>query len=159
VVFAAGGVGGYDAPEDADASVFEEPEAAWNAKDWDAISNWETKYWVDGPGQPEDRVDPGLRRTVHGWILENYRAEKEEGTPQPLDPPANARLRDLRVPLLVMVGTLDEAGTQAHCRYLADAVPGARLETFDGAAHMLNLEQPQRFNALLRGFLDEVAGR
>ena len=38
-------------------------------------------------------------------------------------------------------------------RHLAASVPGARLEEFDGAAHMLNMEQPERFNALLREFL------
>jgi pimeloyl-ACP methyl ester carboxylesterase len=156
---AAGGVSGYDAPEDADPSIFEEPEAAWKAKDWAAISEWETRYWVDGPGQPVDRVDPALRARVHDWILSTYEAEKEEGTPRPLDPPANARLGDLRAPLLVMIGTLDDPGTQGSMRHLAETVPGARLEVFEGAAHMINLEQPERFNRVLRQFLDEVSGR
>jgi len=49
----------------------------------------------------------------------------------------------------VMLGTLDEPGTSESMRHLADAVPGARLETFE-AAHMINLEHPERFNALLR---------
>ena len=30
--------------------------------------------------------------------------------------------------------------------HLAEHVPGARLELFEGAAHMLNLEQPARFS-------------
>lgn len=154
LAFSGGGVGGYDAPEQSDASVWEEPERLLEAKDWEALAEWETAYWVDGSGQPADRVDPAVRSLVHGWILETYRAEKEEGTPQPLDPPANARLADLRVPLLVIVGDLDEAETQAHCRYLASVVPNARLEVFEGAAHMVNLEQPERFNRLLRDFLD-----
>ena len=38
-------------------------------------------------------------------------------------------------------------------RHLAKTVPHARLEVFEGVAHMLNLEQPERFNALLREFL------
>ena len=158
VTVAAAGIGGYEDPDEADPSIFEEPEEAWKAKDWAAISEWETKYWVDGPGQPADRVDPQVRALVHGWILSNYQAEKVEGTPQPLYPPANARLAELRAPLLVMNGTFDDPGTQGSMRHLRDAVPGARYEEF-AAAHMMNLEHPEQFNRVLRAFLDEVSGR
>jgi 3-oxoadipate enol-lactonase len=154
LVFSGGGVGGYDAPDQSDASVWEEPERLLEAKDWEALADWETRFWVDGPGQPAGRAEAAVRERVHDWILETYRAEKEEGTPQPLDPPANARLDDLRAPLLVIVGDLDEPETQANCRYLSSVVPDARLEVFEGAAHMVNLEQPDRFNRLLRDFLD-----
>ena len=49
----------------------------------------------------------------------------------------------------MLVGTLDEPGTSATMRYLASVIPGARLEEFE-TAHMLNLEEPERFNRLLR---------
>ena len=155
---AGGGVGGYEDPDEADPATWEEPEHAWKARDWAAISEWETKYWVDGPGQPSDRVDPELRARVHGWILSNYQAEKVEGTPQPLDPPASSRLGELRAPLLVMNGTFDDPGTQGSMRHLAESVPGARYEEF-ASAHMMNLEHPEQFNRVLRRFLDEVSGR
>jgi pimeloyl-ACP methyl ester carboxylesterase len=153
LVFSGGGVGGYDAGDEAPPG-WDEVEAREAARDWEYVAGWETAYWLDGPGQPVDRVDPAIRAKVHGWILDTYRAEKEEGTPQPLDPPANDRLGDLRAPLLVIVGDLDDPGTQAACRHLASVVPGARLEVFEGAAHMVNLEQPDRFNRVLRQFLD-----
>ena len=76
-----------------------------------------------------------------------------------LDPPAAGGLHELKMPLLVMIGTLDEPGTQASMRHLAATVPHARLETFEGVAHMINLEQPERFNALLREFLAGVPAR
>jgi 3-oxoadipate enol-lactonase len=153
LTFASGGVGGYD-PGDEAPPGWDEVEARTEAHDWDYVADWETRYWADGPGQPEDRVDADVRAGVHDWILSNYRAEKEEGIPQPLDPPANDRLGGLRAPLLVILGDLDDPGTQASCRHLAATVPGARLEVFEGAAHMVNLEQPDRFNRLLREFLD-----
>ncbi|HYI67946.1 MAG TPA: alpha/beta fold hydrolase [Candidatus Limnocylindrales bacterium] len=149
LVIAAGGIGGYQSPDEADESTFAQAEAWLEAKDWESLSEWETAYWADGPGQPADRLNPALRARVHDWILTNYRAEKEEGQPKRLDPPAVGRLGELRAPLLVMLGTLDEPGTSESMRHLADAVPGARLETFE-AAHMINLEHPERFNALLR---------
>lgn len=156
LVVAAGGISGYESPDEVDASVFEEPEKMMEARDWEGISEWETAFWADGPGQPKDRVDPTVRAKVHDWILTTYRAEKEEGTPQPLDPPAVGRLAELKVPLLAILGTVDDPGTSESMRHLADAVPGARLEVFEGAAHMLNLEQPERFNRVLREFLDGV---
>lgn len=155
----AGGIGGYESPEAAaSAATFEEEEKLWEAKDWEGLAAWEADYWGNGPGQPADRV-PEVRAKIYDWELTNYRAEKEEGKPQVLDPPAAGRLGELKVPLLVVIGTLDEPGTQASMRHLAEAVPGARLEVFEGVAHMLNLEQPDRFNRLLREFLDGVRAR
>jgi 3-oxoadipate enol-lactonase len=153
----AGGIGGYESPAEAPMSTWEEPERLIEAKDWDGISAWEAAYWADGPGQSSDRV-PGVRAKVHEWVLENYRAEKADGQPQPLTPPAAERLAELRVPLLVMLGTLDDPGTTESMRHLASVVPGARLEEFE-AAHMVNLEHPERFNSVLRSFLAGVAVR
>ena len=148
----AGGVGGYESPAELPPETWEAPERMWKDKDWAGITEWETAFWADGQGQSPDRV-PEVRRRVHDWVLANYRAEKEEGEPQPLDPPAVGRLGELRAPLLVMLGTLDEPATVDSMRYLARTVPGARLEEFE-AAHMVNLEHPERFNRVLREFLD-----
>ena len=153
LVVANGGVSGYESPDD-DYSLFERAEKWEEAKDWEPLAEWETDFWVNGLGQPKDRVAPAIRDRVHEWILTNYQADKVSGRPQPLDPPAVGRLRELRVPLLVILGTLDEPGTSASMRHLAESVPHARLEPFEGAAHMLNMEQPERFNRLLREFLD-----
>lgn len=155
LVMAAGGIGGYASPVAAGESTFEQAEKWWGAKDWEPLAEWETNYWVEGPEQQVGRADPELRARVHDWILTNYRAEKEEGKPQVLEPPAVGRLSELRIPVLAMYGTLDDAGTSESMRHLAEAVPGTRLEAFEGSAHMLNLEQPERFNRLLREFFDE----
>jgi pimeloyl-ACP methyl ester carboxylesterase len=148
----AGGVSGYESPAELPAETWDPVETMWKQKEWEALADWETAFWADGPGQSPDRV-PEVRRRVHDWVLTNYRAEKEEGQPQPLDPPAVGRLGHLSAPLLVMLGTLDEPSTVDAMRYLARTVPGARLEEFE-SAHMVNLEHPDRFNRVLREFLD-----
>jgi len=153
----AGGISGRESPDELPAETWEPVEAMWKAKEWEKLTDWETAFWADGPGQPAGRV-PEVRRRVHDWVLENYRAEKEEGQPQPLDPPAAGRLGELTVPLLVMLGTLDDPGTTESMRYLAKAVPGARVEEFE-AAHLVNLEHPDRFNRVLREFLDGATAR
>lgn len=159
LIVAAGGIGGFETAETPEEeAMWAEVERHEQAHDWAWLADFETHFWVDGPGQPEDRVDPAIRARVHDWILTTYQAEKNEGIPLRLEPPANERLAELRVPTLVMVGDLDERTTQLSCRRLADVVPGARFEAFEGAAHMLNLEQPEKFTRLVLDFLASVAG-
>jgi pimeloyl-ACP methyl ester carboxylesterase len=142
----AGGVNGYDSPLE-DAQMWDGVEAMYEAKAWERVADWEAAYWADGPGQPPDRV-PQIRARVHEWVLTNVRAELEEGQPRPLEPRANERLADLRAPLLVILGTLDDPATSDGMRHLAASVPGARLVELE-SAHMVNLEHPERFAALL----------
>ena len=152
LVVGAGGISGYESPEESPPEAWDLPDKLMEAKDWAGLSDWEAAYWADGPGQPAGRSG-AVRDRVHDWVLENYLAEKEEGKPIVLDPPAAGRLNELKAPLLVLLGTFDEPGTSESMRHLAANVPGARLEVFD-TAHMINLEQPARFNAVLGEFLD-----
>ena len=46
----------------------------------------------------------------------------------------------IRVPVLVLVGTADAVVPVADSQRTVDLIPGARIETFDGAGHMLPLE-------------------
>jgi 3-oxoadipate enol-lactonase len=57
---------------------------------------------------------------------------------------------DIAVPTLV-IGAAQDSGTAPPevTRHLADAIPGARYELVD-SGHLSNLEQPERFTALLR---------
>jgi 3-oxoadipate enol-lactonase len=155
-VSVASGVGGYQAELPEGAAPWDEMERLWEAKDWEALAELETETWVDGWGQPKTRIDPELRSRVKGWILENYRAEKAEGKPQPAKPPAAERLDEVRVPVLVLVGDADEAGTVAGGRHLAASVDGAELVEFPGVAHMIHLEEPERVNQLVLEFLGAV---
>jgi 3-oxoadipate enol-lactonase len=155
LVSVAGGIGGYQPqlPAGADAPPWDEMERLWTSKEWDRLAELETRVWVDGWGQPPSRVDPELRRRVQDWILTTYRAEKAEGRPQPLESPAVERLAELRVPTLVLVGGVDEAGGVAAERHLAASVAGARAVEFPNVAHMIQLEEPKRFNQVVLEFL------
>jgi pimeloyl-ACP methyl ester carboxylesterase len=157
-VSVASGIGGYEAelPEGADRPPWDEMERLWKSKEWDSLAELETKVWVDGWGQPPTRIDPELRRKVHDWISTAYHHEKAEGKPQPLDPPAAQRLGEVRAPTMVMIGEVDEAAGLAAGRHLASSVAGARLVPFPGVAHMIHLEEPERFNRLVLDFLGEV---
>jgi 3-oxoadipate enol-lactonase len=155
LVLVAGGASGYEAqlPEGVTPPPWNDMERLYNAKDWEPLAELETRVWVDGWGQPTTRVDPELRRRVHGWILDTYLAGKEEGEPQPLDPPAVGRLGEVQAPTLVMIGTVDEPAGVLNGRNIAAAVPEAQLIEFPGVAHMIQLEEPERFNRLVLDFL------
>ena len=57
---------------------------------------------------------------------------------------------------LVVVGAHDPATAPEKGRYIAEHIPGARLETLD-AAHLSNIERPEDFNRIVMGFLADGA--
>lgn len=74
---------------------------------------------------------------------------------------SRSRLRDIRVPTLVVVGNEDIITPPAESVILAEGIPASRLEVIENAGHFPMLEQPQTFNAVLDAFLraaDEQAG-
>ena len=157
-VSVASGVGGYQAelPTGTEAPPWDEMERLWEAKDGSSWPSWRHRSGSTGGANPSMRVDAELRRRVLDWILDAYRAGKAEGKPQPLAPPAAQRLEEVRVPTLVLTGDVDEPGGLAAGRHLAASVAGARLVELAGVAHMIQLEEPERFNQLVLEFLGEV---
>jgi len=67
-------------------------------------------------------------------------------------------LRAVRVPALIVAGTEDQYSSVEKARRMQEAIPGARLEVFEGVGHLPNLEDADRFNAVLHGFLAGVEG-
>jgi pimeloyl-ACP methyl ester carboxylesterase len=65
------------------------------------------------------------------------------------------RLAGLVVPTLIVVGA-DDAGALAPSRLLAATLPQAQLVVIPEAGHLVNLEQPARFNAALLAWLDQA---
>lgn len=59
----------------------------------------------------------------------------------------------IRVPTLVVAGARDQATPPEHARRIAGAIPHARLEIVEGAAHLGNVERPAEFTALILGHL------
>ncbi|MEQ3625157.1 MAG: alpha/beta hydrolase [Celeribacter sp.] len=66
-----------------------------------------------------------------------------------------AMLRQLRMPVLVMVGAHDRMTPVRRHEMMATLIPGAQLEVIEGAGHMPTLEQPERVTSHLRDWLGE----
>jgi pimeloyl-ACP methyl ester carboxylesterase len=60
---------------------------------------------------------------------------------------------NLLLPTLVMWGELDFPHVKERCQYLVDHIPIAEGKEISSTAHLLNLEQPEIINGLLRAFL------
>lgn len=155
------GISGWQPPDELftpeDIALYEAMEAAEAAGQHARVAELDVRLWVDGLREREGRADPGVRQKVYEMALNNYTTALVEGLqPQPLDPPAAGRLTELILPVLALVGDLDGPATAAAANQLALGAPNVRVEHFADCAHLPNMEQPERFNALLRGFLDEL---
>lgn len=71
-------------------------------------------------------------------------------------PESVSLLGSIVCPALVIVGAEDQATPVADARFMAERIPGAKLEIIPEAGHLPNLEQPTLFNQALHCFLSTV---
>ena len=67
------------------------------------------------------------------------------------------RLKEIRVPALVVVGEHDHGTPPEAARVIQQNLPGAELKILASAAHLSNIEQEEEFNKALTAFYDRVA--
>jgi 3-oxoadipate enol-lactonase len=93
------------------------------------------RWWADHP-QPQAAIDQQWRamRAFDRWD----------------------ELSTIQAPSLVVHGTADSLSPIANGERLAARLPRARLVRIEGAGHSPHVEDPERFEAELRGFLDEI---
>jgi pimeloyl-ACP methyl ester carboxylesterase len=73
---------------------------------------------------------------------------------QELEPPAVGRLGEIKSPTLVVVGDADVQPMKETADLLVSQIRGARKAVIHDAAHLPNLEHPDKFNRLLVDFLN-----
>lgn len=133
---------------------WDEIVAAFKAGDFDRVSEYEVRLWVDGPVRTPDQVDAAIRDKVRAMNLIALRNEALGlGKRQPLDPPAFGRLHEIKSPTLLIVGDLDQGSMVRAAAYMAEQIGDIQEVVMSGTAHLPNLEQPDRFNELVLNFL------
>jgi 3-oxoadipate enol-lactonase len=73
-----------------------------------------------------------------------------------IDPPAAHRLGEIDTPTLVVKPEHDPSYMRRTADLLAAGIPDARLAFIEGADHVVNVRQPERFDEVVLRFLDEV---
>ena len=138
--------------------------SALQQNDLQRASELQIQIWVDGMFRKPEQVDPRVRQRaaeMNRIAVANQTFLKADMQPlHPLDPPAANRLKEVRVPTLVIAGELDHPEILRAANFMAKEVPSTKTCIFPNSAHMLNMEQPEAFNQAVFDFLQgEAAGR
>jgi 3-oxoadipate enol-lactonase len=164
VVGIGAGLRGYDheSPPDEEAA-FVEMEAAEEALDGasdedrserlERLLELEIHFWLNGRGQPEDRVPGEVRDALTEMDRLHLANDRIHGRPVRLAPVANDRLADLRCPVLAIAGLLDISDVEATAAHLEEHATNARAVRLPDAAHMVGMEAPERTADLIVDFL------
>lgn len=153
LVLVGAGVSGQPYDEKYD-DLFTEVTAAEETKDLDVLNEAEMKLWLVGPGRTLDHVDKRLRELFLDMNGIALKSDFASAPTQKLDPPAFGRLGHIKAPTLVIVGDQDLSETHDTADLLVAKVPGARKAVIHDAAHLPNLEHPEKFNRVLLDFLN-----
>jgi pimeloyl-ACP methyl ester carboxylesterase len=134
---------------------FDEAESALLEQgDLDGATELNLRMWVDGPRRGSDQVAPAVRESVRAMQRQAFAMQVPDGVQfRRLDPPAENRLAEIRVPALIMVGALDVPFVHRASQRLAREIRGARWFVFADAAHLPSLERPDEFHDALQEFL------
>ncbi|HZS76139.1 MAG TPA: alpha/beta hydrolase [Ktedonobacteraceae bacterium] len=112
----------------------------------DALMSHKTLVPSEEYPEARQRVRQNLSEYSFVWVLDP--AEKQE-----LDPPAWGRLKEIRVPTLIIVGGDDDELLHQMADKLEQDVAGAKRVTIPGTHHMPNMEKPEEFNQIVLEFL------
>ncbi len=134
----------------------EEMEAAYQKGDLERTDEVGMRIFVDGKGRTPDQVNPALRKKVYDMFMIALRNEKLLGKDVPPPSSAAKRIGELHLPVLIVMGDLDEEYIAKAADFMAANIPGARKIIMPGTAHLPNVEFPKEFNAHVQEFLDSL---
>ncbi len=130
--------------------------------------------WIDRIAAIEaNGLEPQVEPSIERWFTHSFRSSQ----PKLIDDMramiratslhgylgCAMAMRDMRLetvapriaqPTLILVGRDDRSTPVAEAQALHTAIPGSQLEVIEHAAHLPNIEQASRFNAVLVRFLD-----
>ena len=112
------------------------------------IKNWANDKYVLAPDHP------AARKKLQDLLT----ASPQDLTHQDLArdmPSALPRLREIRVPTLILVGDADIPDVHAHAGVIETGVPNSRRVVIHDAGHLLYLELPEEFSRVVIRFLRE----
>ena len=156
LVLVSAGSGGTRPPSPVLREYGEAEEAAQRAGDAARYAELNVRTWVVGPRRRPEQVPIAVREYVTQACLHDFDRHWDEVEPRRLSPPAFSRLEEVRAPTLVLAGGEDVPDILEAADILATRVPDVRKVIMPGAAHLPNMEQPDRFNQLVLDFLRAV---
>jgi len=112
------------------------------------IQRWFTAPFIQHAPQDIQKV----RAMIQGTSLEGY-----IGCGNAIRDMSQATmLLKVRAPTMVLTGRQDPATTVDQGNVIHRLIHRSRMVVIEDAAHLSNVEQPERFNRVVRGFIDQV---
>jgi 3-oxoadipate enol-lactonase len=111
------------------------------------LANWAKDKYLLAPGH-----DAAKKR-----LLDLLTANPQDMThPDYARPtqPALHRLKEIRVPTLILVGDADIPDVHAHAGAIEAGIPGSRRVVVTDAGHLMYLEKPEEFSRVVIAFID-----
>ncbi|GCE31622.1 hydrolase [Dictyobacter alpinus] len=114
--------------------------------------------WAEGPARTPEQIDPLVREHIRAMCLQNWTRPNDPDAPpaQTIDPPAIARLAEIDIPTLIIVGDQDVAVILEIGEILTRQIKGAQKIVMSDVAHHLNMEKSVEFNQLVLEFLKKL---
>lgn len=134
----------------------EEMDAAYERGDLERVNELAMQVFIDGKGRKPDQVDPSLRKKVYDMNKVALRNMALLGNDVPLPTSAASRIGELKLPVLIVIGDLDEEYIMRAADFMANGIASARKIVMHGTAHLPNMEFPNEFNAHVKQFLDSL---
>lgn len=115
------------------------------------------EVWLDDPLFETLRQEEELFEEVRQIVLD-YGGAHWTGKVTSIwaEPEPIPRLKELRIPALVVSGEQDLPSFMLMAEAYAKALPKAKREIIQGVGHHVNLEAEQVFNHLVRSFIEQV---
>jgi 3-oxoadipate enol-lactonase len=156
LIMVGSGPGGFSYDDWSPSPLDEEMEAAYEAGDMARIAETGMKIFIDGTGRSPEQVNPTMRKKVYDMYMIALGHEKQMGKDVPLAVPAAQRLAELKLPVLIVMGDLDEDYIHRAAAFMEANIPGAVKIVMPGTAHLPNMEFPDEFNMHVQAFLDKL---
>lgn len=136
------------------ARLVDEMELAEKGHDKEWLNRLYAHAWLDGPAQKEGRVGGNLRLLLLDMSAAALRAEPAGRETTKID--TYARFRELKLPIELVSGEFDFPHINERSLKLSGQSRRAHLTVIPGTGHFPNLEQPAKFNAVLKRALKRM---
>lgn len=138
---------------------FAEAEKAYKAGDLDLVAEIETQIWFDGTERAPQQVNQAMRKLAYEMNRKalDHEAKKLGKRLPNTDVQAFDRLKELNIPVLVIVGAHDTPYILAAADYMIEKISSARKARIEDAAHLPNMDQPQEFQTIVNAFLESLS--
>ncbi len=155
MVLVASALGGFEPTEEEEEWLAEREgpiEAAIEAGDLVKAQDLRLEIWA--PLGTDEEPGATIRRIAFDNLHE---IGMDESGAERLDPPAAHRLAEIDVPTLILEAEHDPPDMRRIADLTARGIMGSRKVVVDGADHVVNLRQPERFEELVLPFLADAA--